>query len=151
GGLDHVLASGKDVNLLVLDTEVYSNTGGQTSKSTPRGAVAKFAASGKRTPKKDLALLALVQGGVYVARVALLAADAQAVQAFREAEAFPGPSLIVAYCPCIAHGYDLSLAVEQERAAVRCGYWPLLRYHPGLAEKGEQPLRLDSKPPSIPL
>jgi pyruvate-ferredoxin/flavodoxin oxidoreductase len=151
GGLDHVLASGEDVNVLVLDTEVYSNTGGQMSKSTPRGAVAKFAAGGKQRPKKDLALLAMLQGGVYVARVAFGADDGQTLAAFREAEAFPGPSLILAYSPCIAHGYDLAHGLDQQKAAVKSGYWPLLRYNPDLRGQNKPALHLDSGPPALPL
>jgi pyruvate-ferredoxin/flavodoxin oxidoreductase len=151
GGLDHVLASGRNVKVLVLDTEVYSNTGGQMSKSTPRAAVAKFAADGKRAPKKDLALLAMMNGNTYVARVALGASDTQALRAFREAEAFDGPALILAYSHCIAHGYDLAHGLEQQRAAVLSGHWPLLRYNPALAAQGRPPLELDSKAPSLPL
>jgi pyruvate-ferredoxin/flavodoxin oxidoreductase len=151
GGLDHVLASGQNVNILVLDTEVYSNTGGQMSKATPRGAVAKFAAGGKPTAKKDLALLAMTYGHVYVARVAMGGNDAQTVKAFLEAEAFDGPSLIIAYSHCIAHGYDLRYGMEQQKAAVQSGHWPLFRYNPDLAKDGKNPLQLDSKPPSIPL
>jgi pyruvate-ferredoxin/flavodoxin oxidoreductase len=151
GGLDHVLASGRNVNVLVLDTEVYSNTGGQMSKATPRGAVAKFAAGGKPLVKKDLALLAMTYGNIYVARVAMGANDAQTVRAFLEAEAYDGPSLIVAYSHCIAHGYDMVHGLEQQKAAVLSGYWPLLRYNPALAAEGKNPLRLDSKAPSIPL
>jgi pyruvate-ferredoxin/flavodoxin oxidoreductase len=151
GGLDHVLASGRKVNVLVLDTEVYSNTGGQMSKATPRGAVAKFAAGGKQTAKKDLALMAMSYGTVYVARVAMGGGDAQTLKAFREAEAFPGPSLILAYSPCIAHGYDLRFGMDQQKAAVLAGHWPLFRYNPALAAEGKNPLQLDSKPPSLPL
>ncbi len=155
GGLDHVLASGRNVNILVLDTEVYSNTGGQMSKSTPRGAVAKFAAAGKPLPKKDLAMLALSYGSVYVARVAFGASDTQTVKAFLEAEAYDGPSLIIAYSHCIAHGYDLRFGLEQQGAAVQSGYWPLYRYNPDLTENGngsgKNPLHLDSKPPKLPL
>ncbi|HDQ44350.1 MAG TPA: pyruvate:ferredoxin (flavodoxin) oxidoreductase [bacterium] len=151
GGLDHVLASGRDVNVLVLDTEVYSNTGGQMSKSTPRGAVAKFAAGGKPAPKKDLAMMALSYGTVYVARVAIGANDAQTVKAFLEAEAFPGPSLILAYSHCISHGYNLANGLNQQKLAVQSGYWPLLRYNPLLAAEGKNPLVLDSKAPAIPL
>jgi pyruvate-ferredoxin/flavodoxin oxidoreductase len=151
GGLDHVLASGRNVNVLVLDTEVYSNTGGQMSKATPRGAVAKFAAAGKRTAKKDLALMAMTYGHVYVARVAMGASDAQTLRAFREAEAWDGPSLILAYSHCIAHGYDLRHGMAQQRAAVLSGHWPLLRFHPALAAAGQNPLQLDSKAPSLPL
>src|SRR6266496_2354925 len=151
GGLDHVLASGRKVNVLVLDTEVYSNTGGQMSKATPRGAVAKFAAGGKPGAKKDLGLLAMVSGSVYVARVAMGASDAQTLKAFREAEAFPGPSLIIAYSHCIAHGFDLRPGMDQQKAAVLSGHWPLFRYNPALSGAGEHPLQLDSKPPSLPL
>jgi pyruvate-ferredoxin/flavodoxin oxidoreductase len=151
GGLDHVLASGADVNILVLDTEVYSNTGGQMSKSTPRGAVAKFAAGGKSRPKKDLAMMAISYGNVYVARVAMGGGDTQTIKAFREAEAFKGPSLILAYSHCIAHGYDMAYGLEQQKAAVQSAYWPLLRYNPSLKEQGLSPMQLDSRPPAIPL
>ena len=151
GGLDHVLASGRNVNVLVLDTEVYSNTGGQMSKATPRGAVAKFAAGGKAGPKKDLALMVATYGNVYVARVAMGANDAQTLRAFREAEAYPGPSLIIAYSHCIAHGYDLRHGMDQQKAAVLSGHWPLFRYNPALAREGKNPLQLDSKAPSLPL
>jgi pyruvate-ferredoxin/flavodoxin oxidoreductase len=151
GGLDHVLASGRDVNVLVLDTEVYSNTGGQASKATPRAAVAKFAAAGKTQPRKDLAALAMSYGGVYVARVAMGASDAQTVKAFLEAEAYPGPSLVIAYSQCIAHGINMRLGMQQQKLAVESGYWPLLRYHPLEAARGLNPLHLDSKPPKIPL
>ncbi|MFQ5615580.1 MAG: pyruvate:ferredoxin (flavodoxin) oxidoreductase [Anaerolineales bacterium] len=151
GGLDHVLASGRNVNVLVLDTEVYSNTGGQMSKATPRGAVAKFAAGGKPLPKKDLGMLAMTYGSVYVAQVAMGSNDTQTVKAFLEAEAYPGPSLILAYSPCIAHGYDLAQSLDQTKLAVKSGYWPLYRYNPALAEKGKAPFHLDSKTPSIPL
>jgi pyruvate-ferredoxin/flavodoxin oxidoreductase len=151
GGLDHVLASGHDVNVLVLDTEVYSNTGGQMSKATPRGAVAKFATGGKPVAKKDLALMVMTYGHVYVARVAMGGNDAQTVKAFREAEAYAGPSLIVAYSHCIAHGYDLRFGMDQQKAAVLSGHWPLFRYNPDLAKEGKHPLQLDSKPPSVPL
>jgi pyruvate-ferredoxin/flavodoxin oxidoreductase len=147
GGLDHVLASGRNVNVLVLDTEVYSNTGGQMSKATPRAAVAKFAAAGKRTAKKDLGLLAMAYGNVYVAHVAIGASDVQTVKAVLEAEAYDGPSLIIAYSHCIAHGYDLRYGLEQQKKAVLSGHWPLYRYDPRLPN----PLRLDSKAPSIPL
>ena len=151
GGLDHVLASGRDVNLLVLDTEVYSNTGGQQSKSTPRAAVAKFASAGKAMPKKDLGLMAMTYGNVYVARVAMGADDRQTLRAFLEAQSFAGPSLIIAYSPCIAHGYDLRFGLDQQDRAVRSGYWPLYRFDPRRAARGENPLQLDSKPPSLPL
>ena len=151
GGLDHVLASGQNINVLVLDTEVYSNTGGQMSKSTPRGAVAKFAAGGKPNSKKDLAMEAVSYGSVYVARVALGGNDSQVVKAFQEAEAFNGPSIILAYSHCIAHGYDLVHGLEQQKAAVNSGYWPLMRYNPALRNEGKNPFQLDSKAPSIPL
>jgi pyruvate-ferredoxin/flavodoxin oxidoreductase len=151
GGLDHCLAMGRDINALVLDTEVYSNTGGQMSKATPRGAVAKFAAGGKPSAKKDLAMMAMAYGSVYVARVAFGANDAQCVKAFLEAEAYEGPSLIVAYSHCIAHGYNLLYGLDQQKAAVASGYWPLMRYNPDLAEQGKNPLQIDSKAPSIPL
>jgi len=150
GGLDHVLASGEDVNILVLDTEVYSNTGGQTSKATPRGAVAKFSAGGKGTAKKDLALLAMDYEHVYIARVAYGAKDIQTVHAFHEAEAYPGPSIIIAYSPCIAHGIDLKDNHLHQQLAVDSGHWPLFRYDPQQAASGKNPLRLDSKAPSIP-
>ncbi len=149
GGLDHVLGSGKNVNVLVLDTEVYSNTGGQASKSTPRGAVAKFAASGKGTSKKDLAMEAVSYGSVYVARVALGGNDSHVVKAFQEAEAHDGPSIILAYASCIAHGYDLVHGLEQQKLAVQSGYWPLMRYNPALRETGKNPFQLDSKAPAI--
>jgi pyruvate-ferredoxin/flavodoxin oxidoreductase len=149
GGLDHVLASGRNVNILVLDTEVYSNTGGQMSKSTPRGAVAKFAAGGKGRPKKDLALIAMSYP-VYVARVAMGSSDMQTLKAFNEAEAFDGPSLILAYAHCIAHGYDLVHGLDQQKLAVQSGYWPLFRYNPAAAP-GQPNFVLDSKAPSIPL
>jgi pyruvate-ferredoxin/flavodoxin oxidoreductase len=151
GGVDHVLASGRNVNLLVLDTEVYSNTGGQMSKSTPRAAVAKFAAAGKRGAKKDLALIAMSGGAAYVARVAMGANDVHTLNVFREAEAFDGPSLILAYSHCVAHGYDMAHGMEQQKLAVQTGYWPLLRYNPALVKEGKNPLTLDSKAPSLPL
>ncbi|MFO0606523.1 MAG: pyruvate:ferredoxin (flavodoxin) oxidoreductase [Polyangiales bacterium] len=147
GGLDHVLASGEDVNLLVLDTEVYSNTGGQQSKATPLGAAAKFAAAGKESPKKDLGLLAMSYGNVYVARIAFGARDAQTVKALVEAEAYPGPSLVIAYSHCIAHGYDLVNGLDQQRLAVESGVWPLFRFDPARAAQGEPPLHLDGPPP----
>jgi len=149
GGLDHVLGSGKNINVLVLDTETYSNTGGQMSKSTPRGAVAKFAASGKTTSKKDLAMEAVSYGSVYVAKVALGANDAHVVKAFQEAEAHNGPSLIIAYASCIAHGYDLVHGLEQQKLAVQSGHWPLMRYNPSLRDSGKNPFQLDSKQPTI--
>ena len=151
GGLDHVLAMGRDVNLLVLDTEVYSNTGGQMSKATPMGAVAKFAAAGKPKPKKDLAMMAMTYGYVYVARVAMGANDTHTLRAFLEADAYDGPSLIVAYSHCIAHGIDMAKGMRQQEAAVKSGYWPLFRYNPALLREGKNPLKLDSKAPSIAL
>jgi pyruvate-ferredoxin/flavodoxin oxidoreductase len=151
GGLDHVLASGANVKIMVLDTEVYSNTGGQASKSTPMGAVAKFAAGGKGTAKKDLALIAMQYGHVYVAKVAFGAKDSQTITALREAEAYQGPALIIAYSHCIAHGYSLNLGLEQQKLAVDTGYWPLFRYDPRLVEKGEVGLRLDSGAPKTAL
>ncbi len=147
GGLDHVIASGRNVNILVLDTEVYSNTGGQQSKSTPLGAVAKFSMAGKALPKKDLGLIATTYGSVYVARVSLGAKDGQVVTAFREAESYPGPSLIIAYSHCVAHGYSLSQGLEQQKRAVACGYWPLFRFDPRRTEKGGNPMKLDSAAP----
>ncbi|TQR86658.1 pyruvate:ferredoxin (flavodoxin) oxidoreductase [Mycobacterium hodleri] len=151
GGLDHVLASGRNVNVLVLDTEVYSNTGGQMSKSTPLGAVAKFAAAGKTVPKKDLALQAIAYGSVYVAKVAMGADPQQTLQAFREAEAYDGPSLVIAYSQCIAHGIDMRLGMGQQYRAVASGHWPLLRYDPVLRDAGKNPFLLDSHRPRIPL
>ncbi len=151
GGLDHVLASGQNVNILVLDTEVYSNTGGQASKSTPRAAVAKFAARGKAAAKKDLGLLAMAYGNVYVARVALGADDQQTLNAFLEAETYDGPSLIIAYSHCIAHGYDLAQGLAQQKRAVQSGYWFLYRYNPRLLAEGKNPMLIDSKAPSLPL
>ncbi|GAB4297380.1 MAG: pyruvate:ferredoxin (flavodoxin) oxidoreductase [Ignavibacteriaceae bacterium] len=145
GGLDHVLASGKNINVLVLDTEVYSNTGGQCSKATPRAAVAKFAAAGKKMAKKDLGLMAMTYGNVYVAKVAMGANDTHTLRAFLEAEAYDGPSLIIAYSHCIAHGIDMATAMQNQKAAVDSGYWQLYRFNPELAEKGENPFKLDSK------
>jgi pyruvate-ferredoxin/flavodoxin oxidoreductase len=149
-GLDHVLASGRDVNVLVLDTQVYSNTGGQASKATPRGAVAKFAAGGKATPRKDVGLIASAYGNVYVAQVALGSNDAQTLKAFLEADAWPGPSLVIAYSTCIAHGIDMSRSMSHQRDAVRSGFWPLWRYHPG-GDPHQRPFQLDSRAPSLPL
>jgi len=149
GGLDHVLASGKNLNILVLDTEVYSNTGGQMSKATPKGAVAKFAAGGKSTAKKDLALQAIGYGNVYVARIAMGASDSQTVKAIVEAESYPGTSLIIAYSHCIAHGIDMTRGNAQQELAVKCGHWPLLRYDPRREAEGKPSLQLDSKAPSI--
>ncbi len=150
GGVDHVLASGRNVNILVLDTEVYSNTGGQTSKSTPLGAVAKFAAGGKATAKKDLALLAMDYANVYVAHVAYAGKDIQTLNAFLEAEAHDGPSIIIAYAPCIAHGVDMSNNHRQQNLAVKSGHWPLFRFDPSKAKEGKNPMKLDSAEPSIP-
>ena len=151
GGLDHVLATGRNVNVLVLDTEVYSNTGGQMSKSTPLGAVAKFAAAGKTVPKKDLALQAIAYGNVYVAKVAMGADPQQTLQAFREAEAYDGPSLVIGYSQCIAHGIDMRLGMDQQYRAVASGHWPLVRYDPVLRAAGHNPFLLDSHRPRIPL
>ena len=151
GGLDHVLASGRNVNVLVLDTEVYSNTGGQSSKSTPIGAVAKFAAAGKSTPKKDLALQAIAYGNVYVARVAMGADPHQTLTAFREAEAYDGPSLVIAYSHCIAHGIEMSRGMDQQYLAVASGHWPLVRYDPAVRAIGGNPFQLDSPRPRVPL
>lgn len=149
GGLDHVLAMGHNVNLLVLDTEVYSNTGGQASKATPRAAVAKFAAQGKALPKKDLGMIAMAYGYIYVARIAMGASDQQTLRAFIEADAYDGPSLIIAYSHCIAHGYDLVKGLDQQRLAVQSGFWPLFRYNPSLAAEGKNPLIIDSKEPTV--
>ena len=149
GGLDHVLASGRDINVLVLDTEVYSNTGGQSSKATPRAAVAKFAANGKNMPKKDLGMMAMSYGNIYVARVAMGANDNQTLKAFVEADAYEGPSLIIAYSHCIAHGIDMKKGLAQQKLAVNSGAWPLFRYHPELAAEGKNPLQLDSKEPTV--
>jgi pyruvate-ferredoxin/flavodoxin oxidoreductase len=151
GGLDHVLAQDRDVNILVLDTEVYSNTGGQQSKATPLGAAAKYASAGKGSSKKDLGLEAMSYGQAYVARVALGADMNQVVKAFLEAESFAGPSLIIAYSPCIAHGYDLRYGVQQQDLAVKSGTWPLYRFDPRRVAAHEPPLQLDSGAPSIPV
>jgi pyruvate-ferredoxin/flavodoxin oxidoreductase len=151
GGLDHVMASGRNVNILVLDTEVYSNTGGQASKSTPRAAVAKFAMGGKGMPKKDLGLIAMSYGYVYVARIAMGANDQQTLRALLEAESYDGPSLVIAYSPCIAHGYDMSKSLEQTKLAVQSGHWPMYRYDPRMVTLGQNPLMIDSKEPSIPI
>jgi pyruvate-ferredoxin/flavodoxin oxidoreductase len=147
GGVDHVLASGRDVNLLVLDTEVYSNTGGQASKATPRGAVAKFAAWGKSGRKKDLGMIAMAYGNVYVAQVALGGNPLQTIRALREAESYSGPSLVIAYSHCIAHGIDMSKSMRHQRDAVTCGYWPLYRYDPRVAGEAARPFHLDSHRP----
>ena len=149
GGLDHVIASGKNVNILVLDTEVYSNTGGQMSKSTPRAAVAKFAASGKPSRKKDLGLIAMQYGNVYVATVAMGSNDLHTVKVFLEAEAYNGPSLIIAYSHCIAWGIDIRHGMTNQKLAVDSGYWPLYRYNPMLRLEGKNPFKLDSKKPKI--
>jgi pyruvate-ferredoxin/flavodoxin oxidoreductase len=151
GGLDHVLSMGKDVNILVLDTEVYSNTGGQQSKATPKGAAAKFAMAGKSVPKKDLGLMAMAYGNVYVANIAFGARDAQTVKAFLEAESYPGPSLLIAFSHCIAHGYDMAFGLDQQKLAVETGYWPLYRYDPRAAATGESPLKLESAAPKLDL
>ena len=149
GGLDHVLGSGRNVNVLVLDTEVYSNTGGQQSKATPRAAVAKFAASGKGVVKKDLGMEAVAFGDVYIAQIALGANEVQTVRALNEAEAWPGPSLVIAYSTCIAHGIDMAESMGQQKLAVTSGHWPLFRYRPGAGEE-THPFSLDSKTPSVP-
>ena len=151
GGLDHVLAQGRNINVLVLDTQVYSNTGGQCSKATPRAAVAKFAAGGKPSPKKDLGMIAMSYGNIYVAQVAMGGSDAQCVRAFAEAESYSGPSLIIAYAHCIAHGINMRTAFDQQKKAVESGFWPLYRFDPRLTEQGKNPLQLDSKAPSITL
>ncbi len=147
GGLDHVLASGRNVNILVMDTEVYSNTGGQSSKATPTAAIAKFAASGKPAAKKDLGLMAMSYGNVYVASVALGARDDQTLKAFLEAEAYNGPSLIIAYSHCIAHGINMTTAMNNQKALVESGRWLLYRYNPELREQGKNPLQLDMQSP----
>ena len=151
GGLDHVLANGRDINVLVLDTQVYSNTGGQCSKATPRAAVAKFAAGGKPMSKKDLGMIAITYGGIYVAQVAMGANDAQCVKAFVEAESYPGASLILAYAHCVLHGINMRTSFEQQKKAVECGFWPLYRFDPRRAAEGNNPLQLDSKAPSLEL
>src|SRR6202035_1694456 len=148
GGLDHVLASGRNVNVRVLDTEVYSNTGGQASKSTPRAAVAKFAAGGKPGPKKDLGLMAMTYGNVYVASVAMGAKDEHTLKAFLEAEAYDGPSIIIAYSSCIAHGIDMTTAMTDQKVAVESGQWLLYRYNPEKTAAGGKPLTLDSRAPT---
>ncbi|MBN2689099.1 MAG: pyruvate:ferredoxin (flavodoxin) oxidoreductase [Gammaproteobacteria bacterium] len=151
GGLDHVLATGRNINVLVMDTEVYSNTGGQASKATPLAAIAKFAAGGKRTPEKDLGLMAMAYGYVYVAQISLGANPVQALKAIKEAEAFDGPSLIIAYSHCIAHGIDMRHGLDQQQLAVQSGMWPIYRYNPALRGEGKNPLILDSKEPTIPV
>jgi pyruvate-ferredoxin/flavodoxin oxidoreductase len=150
GGLDHALASGLNVNILVMDTEVYSNTGGQASKATPRGAVAKFAAGGKPTGKKDLGQIAMSYGNVYVAQIAVGANNMQSVKAIAEAEAYPGPSLVIAYSTCIAHGIDMATSMNHQKDLVDTGYWPLYRYDPRVVEEGKHPFKLDSRSPSRP-
>jgi pyruvate-ferredoxin/flavodoxin oxidoreductase len=151
GGLDHVLASGRKVRVLVLDTEVYSNTGGQASKSTPRGAVAKFAAGGKQGRKKDLGLMAIAYGNVYVAQIAMGASPQQTVDAFLEAEAHEGPALIIAYSHCIAHGINMRYGMRQQKLASDCGHWPLYRYRPAAGSRVREEFVLDSQAPSIPV
>jgi len=151
GGVDQVLASGKNINVLVLDTEVYSNTGGQMSKATPLGAVAKFASAGKMTPKKYIGMIMATYGNIYVAQIAFGANPAQTVKAFHEAEAYDGPSLVVAYSTCTGHGIDMSKGIESQKKAVACGHWPLYRYNPDLRAQGKNPLVIDSKDPSLPV
>ncbi len=151
GGLDHVLATGQNVNVLVLDTGVYSNTGGQSSKATPRAAVAKFAANGKSLPRKDLGMIAMTYGYIYTAQIAMGASDLQTLRAFREADAYDGPSLIIAYSHCIAHGIEMNLGLNQQNLAVKSGMWPIYRYNPDLLKEGKNPLQLDYKEPSIPI
>jgi pyruvate-ferredoxin/flavodoxin oxidoreductase len=151
GGLDHVLSSGRDVNVLVLDTEVYSNTGGQMSKATPRAAVAKFAAAGKPAAKKDLGLMAMTYGNVYVTSIALGARDDHTVRAILEAEAYSGPSLILANSHCIAHGINMTAGLREQKKSVQSGHWPLFRFNPTLAAQGKNPLTLDSPAPTLPL
>ncbi|MDC3250202.1 thiamine pyrophosphate-dependent enzyme, partial [bacterium] len=150
GGLDHVMASGRNINILVMDTEVYSNTGGQSSKATPMGATAKFAANGKAMVKKDLGMVAMSYGYVYVAKVALSNPN-QVLKAMIEAEKHPGPSIIMAYSHCVAHGIDMAQGIKEQAKAVKTGHWPLYRFNPAEAEKGNNPLKLDSKAPSMPL
>jgi pyruvate-ferredoxin/flavodoxin oxidoreductase len=149
GGLDHVLASGRNINILVMDTEVYSNTGGQASKATPRAAIAKFAAGGKTTGKKDLGQIAMAYGNVYVGQIAMGANPTQTVKTIAEAEAHRGVSLVIAYSPCIAHGYDMKDQLSHQKAAAESGYWPLYRYDPEREAAGEPGLRLDSRAPTI--
>jgi pyruvate-ferredoxin/flavodoxin oxidoreductase len=149
GGLDHVMASGKNINAIVLDTEVYSNTGGQMSKATPCAATAKFAEGGKPMPKKDLGMMLMSYGNVYVAKVAFGANPKQAIKAFLEAEAYDGPSIVICYSHCIAHGINMTTGVDQQKKAVNSGHWPLMRYNPDLIKEGKNPLQLDSKEPTI--
>jgi pyruvate-ferredoxin/flavodoxin oxidoreductase len=148
GGLDHVIASGRNVNIMVLDTEVYSNTGGQASKATPLGAVAQFASGGKGMPKKDLGMMAMTYATAYVATISL-ANPAHAVKTLLEAEAFDGPSLVIAYAHCIAHGINMTTAVDEHKKAIACGHWPLYRFNPDLIAQNKNPLQLDSKAPTI--
>jgi len=148
GGIDHILAAGRNVNILVMDTEVYSNTGGQSSKATPLAAVAKFAASGKPAPKKDLGLMAMNYGNVYVGSVALGARDEHTLKVFLEAEAYNGPSLIIAYSHCIAHGIDMTTGMNHQKSLVLSGRWLLYRYHPDLPQQGKNPLQLDMRSPT---
>ena len=150
GGVDHVLASGRDVNILVLDTEVYSNTGGQTSKATPRAAIAKYSAGGKTTAKKDIGMIAMAYNDVYVAQIAMGANMTQTVKAFAEAAAHPGPSLIIAYSPCIAHGIDMADMMGHQKMAANSGYWPLYRFDTRREAEGDHALHLDSRPPTVP-
>ncbi len=150
GGLDHVLASGRNVNVLVMDTQVYSNTGGQSSKATPLAATAKFAYNGKEIPRKDLGMMVMSYGYIYVAQIAIGSNDNQTLKAFLEAEAYDGPSLILAYSPCIAHGFDMALQHKHQDLAVKSGLWPLYRFNPARALEGKNPLQLDSKAPSVP-
>ncbi|MBY0431169.1 MAG: pyruvate:ferredoxin (flavodoxin) oxidoreductase, partial [Rhodospirillales bacterium] len=149
GGLDHVLASGRNVNILVMDTEVYSNTGGQQSKATPMGAAAKFAVAGKSLPKKDLGMMAMSYGNVYVANVAFGSKDAQTVKALQDAASYDGVSLIVAYSHCIAHGYDMADGLDQQKMAVQSGYWPLYRFDPRKFGSSDGPMTLDSQEPEL--
>ena len=151
GGLDHVIAQQRNVNIMVMDTGVYSNTGGQSSKATPTGSVAKFAASGKKTTKKDLGMMAMSYGYVYVASVGMGANKNQLVKAMVEAESYPGPSLVMAYSPCINHGINMGKSQEETKRAVECGYWPLYRFNPLLKEEGKNPFVLDSKEPTADL
>jgi pyruvate-ferredoxin/flavodoxin oxidoreductase len=149
GGLDHVLASGENINVMILDTEVYSNTGGQMSKSTPRAATAQFAASGKKMPKKDIGMIFSTYGNVYIAKVSMGANPIQVAKAIAEAEAYDGPSLIIAYSHCINHGINMTKGLDQQKKAVECGHWPLYRYNPQLEAAGKNPLTIDSKEPTI--
>ena len=151
GGLDHVLAMGEDVNILVMDTEVYSNTGGQASKATPTGSTAKFAAAGKRTKKRDLGAISMTYGYIYTAQVCMGANHNQLIKALAEAEAYEGPSIVIAYSPCINHGINMGKSQAEEKKAVEAGYWHLYRYNPELKEQGKNPFTLDSKEPTMEL